>query len=195
MKKQLLKASIGGTYRVIFDDQKKINPYRITKNGKKVIDYADFKSCFVYLGACAEREHEREHEAEHAKQAAELANPYKNISNVSNDFWGSIPDDCKKAISELNRLKVATCCAWDHEENFGDVWWLVLHEVDMYAEGEFCREASRSRDGVGEPYAMNLAQAKKADAWLVRWLDLFNKYKTVAEGRFNEDYFYYDGQL
>lgn len=68
MKKQLLKASIGGTYRVIFDDQKKINPYRITKNGKKVIDYADFKSCFVHLGACAEREHEREHEAEHVKR-------------------------------------------------------------------------------------------------------------------------------
>ena len=61
MKKQLLKASIDGTYRVIFDDQKKINPYRITKNGRKVVDYADFKSCFVHLGACAEREHEREH--------------------------------------------------------------------------------------------------------------------------------------
>ena len=61
MKKQLLKASIDGTYRVIFDDQKKNNPYRITKNGRKVVDYADFKSCFVHLGACAEREHEREH--------------------------------------------------------------------------------------------------------------------------------------
>lgn len=112
-----------------------------------------------------------------------------------NNFWTNIPDDCKKAISELERMKVYTCCAWDHEENFGDVWWLVLHEVDMYVEGEFCREAKGSYFGVGEPDAMNLAQAKRADKWLLRWNDLFNKYKTVGEGRFNEDEFIYGGQL
>lgn len=193
MKKQLLKASIDGTYRVIFDDQKKINPYRITKNGRKVIDYADFKSCFVHLGACAEREHEREHEQEHEAEHAQpavrivehvktIAHPYKNICNVSNTFWANIPDDCKTALSELNRLKVATCCAWDQEETFYDVWWLVLHEVDMYADGEFCREASRSNLGIGEPNAMNLAQAKKADAWLIRWEELANKYCDNGEG-------------
>ena len=26
------------------------------------------------------------------------------------DFWGNIPEDCKKAISELNRLKVMQLC-------------------------------------------------------------------------------------
>lgn len=120
------------------------------------------------------------------------------------DFWTDVPDDCKKAMKELKRLKVYRLCAWDWEETFSDVWWLVLHEVDMYAEGEFCREASRSYYHEGEPDAMNLKQAQTADKWLVRWLDLFNKYKgrdahtedyyKVHTG-FNEDYFYYDGQL
>ena len=112
------------------------------------------------------------------------------------EFWDDIPEDCQKAIKELYRLKVFTCCAWDHEENFADVWWLVLHEVDMYAEGEFCKEARRSRDGIGEPDAMSLAQAKRADAWLIRWLDLFNEYKDKTSIRnFNEGYYYYGGQI
>ena len=92
------------------------------------------------------------------------------------DFWLSIPEDCVKAIKELKRLKVFGLCAWDYEETFADVWWLVLHEVDMYEEGEFCREASRSVWGEGDPEAMNLQQAKRADAWLIRWNVLANKY-------------------
>lgn len=91
-------------------------------------------------------------------------------------FWRSIPEDCRKAMSELQRLKVYKLCGWDYEETFADVWWLVLHEVDMYNEGEFCREASRSNFGEGDPDAMNLQQAKKADAWLIRWWELAHKY-------------------
>ena len=109
-------------------------------------------------------------------------------------FWNNIPDDCKKAISELKRLKVHDLCGWDWEENFGDDWWLVLHEVDLYVEGEFCREVSRA-GSMADPTAMNLQQAKRADKWLVKYNDLFNKYRTVGEGRFSENEFHYGGQL
>lgn len=120
------------------------------------------------------------------------------------DFWENIPDDCTKAIGELKRLKVFKLLALDYEETFSDVWWLVLHEVDMYVEGEFCRETSRSLFGDGDPLAMNLSQAKRAEQWLVKWLDLFNKYKgneyhtdywkTIHSG-FSDGYYYYGGQL
>lgn len=95
---------------------------------------------------------------------------------MSHDFWEAIPDDCKKAVRELKRMKVFNLCAWDHEDTFADVWWLVLHEVDMYEEGEFCMEASRNYGGYREPAAMNLRQAQTADRWLVRWWELANKY-------------------
>ena len=95
---------------------------------------------------------------------------------ASKDFWKNIPDDCKKAISELKRLKVFRLCAFDYEEVFTDVWWLVLHEVDLYEEGEFCQEASRSYYGIGEPTAMNLKQAQAADRWLVKWWSLAYDY-------------------
>lgn len=120
------------------------------------------------------------------------------------DFWNDIPEDCKKAISELKRLKVFKLLALDYEETFSDVWWLVLHEVDMYVEGEFCREASRSYYGVAEPDAMDKMQAKRADTWLVKWLPLFNKYTakeyhtdyyyTIHSG-WGEDDYVYNGQL
>ena len=101
----------------------------------------------------------------------------KNSYRPENNFWNNIPDDCKKAISELKRMKVFKLCGWDYEETFADVWWLVLHEVDMYDEGEFCFEANRSYNHESEPDAMNHKQAKRADEWLIRWLPLFNKYK------------------
>lgn len=121
------------------------------------------------------------------------------------DFWKNIPDDCKKAIKELNRLKVVRLLATDYEETFADVWWLVLHEVDLYEEGEFCREASRSIFGEGDPEAMNLKQAQAADRWLVRWNDLATKYsKKGAFSEYHDKYVgtfgdegigYYGGQL
>lgn len=120
------------------------------------------------------------------------------------DFWKNIPEDCEKAIKELKRLKVFRLLALDYEETFSDVWWLVLHEVDMYEEGEFCKEASRSIFGEGDPEAMNLKQAQTADRWLCKWLDLFNKYKGkdwhtdywyhINTG-FDDSYFFYDGQV
>ena len=103
------------------------------------------------------------------------------------NFWDNIPDDCRKAISELKRLKVFGLCGWDCESTFSDVWWLVLHEVDMYAEVEFCREASRSYFHTGEPDAMNLKQAQAADRWLLKWKPLFEKYTNPAY--YCEDYF------
>lgn len=119
-------------------------------------------------------------------------------------FWSNIPEDCKKAISELKRMRVYSLLGRDYEETFCDVWWLVLHEVDLYEEGEFCREASRSIFGEGDPQAMNLKQAQAADRWLVRWNDLFNKYKDtkcsdyyylVHSGNWGEDDYFYGGQL
>lgn len=116
------------------------------------------------------------------------------------DFWENVPDDCKKAISQLKRMKVFKLLALDYEETFADVWWLVLHEVDLYEEGEFCKEASRSIFRSGDPDAMSLGQAKLADAWLVRYLDLFNKYKrseyhSGGYRNWGEDDYYYGGQL
>ena len=90
------------------------------------------------------------------------------------DFWKNIPDDCKKAISELKRLKVFRLLGLDYEETFADVWWLVLHEVDLYEEGEFCKEASRCE--WADPQAMDIRQAQAADRWLVKYNDLHNKY-------------------
>ena len=120
------------------------------------------------------------------------------------DFWHNIPQDCEKAIRELKRLKVKGLAAWDYEETFADVWWAILHEVDMYVEGEFCREASRSVWGEGDPQAMNLKQAQAADRWLVRWNELaikysrpgcFTPYHDKYIGWFGEGIAYYGGQL
>jgi hypothetical protein len=126
---------------------------------------------------------------------------------MSRNFWENIPIDCVKAIAELKRLKVYKLCAWDYEETFSDVWWLVLHEVDMYAEGEFVREASRSYFHTGDPEAMNLKQAQRADSWLLKWKHLFEKYTnpvyysdvyySVHSGfsDFSDSSYHYDGQV
>ena len=89
------------------------------------------------------------------------------------DFWHNVPEDCKQAITELKRLKLYGCLALDYEETFADVWWLALHDIDMYVEGEFGQEAWHNIRG-----GMNKAQAEKGDAWLIKYLPLFNKYKT-----------------
>lgn len=103
----------------------------------------------------------------------------------SKNFWKNIPEDCKKAINQLKRLKVYNLLATDYEETFSDVWWLVLHEVDLYAEGECCQEASRC--DWAEETAMNIKNAQAADRWLIRWLPLFNKY---TDRKFYSDYYF-----
>lgn len=118
------------------------------------------------------------------------------------DFWKNIPEDCQKAIKELKRLKVYRLISTDYEETFSDVWWLVLHEVDLYEEGEFCQE--RSRCEWPDPSAMNIRNAQSADRWLIRWLPLFNKYKDKKyyteyyyeiHSGFSEGLFEYTGQV
>ena len=110
------------------------------------------------------------------------------------NFWANIPADCKKAINELKRMKVNRLAGYDHERNFADVWWCILHEVDLYADGEY-RAEDFIADGYPEEakYSLNLKQAQTADKWLVRWVHLFNKYKT-PEYCGNED-FIYTGQV
>lgn len=49
MKRQVVKVINYGTWKVIHDDTKTVNPYRITLNGRKVIDYQDLTSCLWYL--------------------------------------------------------------------------------------------------------------------------------------------------
>lgn len=49
MKKQMAKIINNGTWRVIHDDTKTYNQYRITKNGRKVEDYADLASCLTRI--------------------------------------------------------------------------------------------------------------------------------------------------
>ncbi len=117
------------------------------------------------------------------------------IKATARSFWDNIPDDCKKAINELKRMKVFNLCGFDYEETFADVWWSVLHEVDLYEEGEFCKEASRSMYG-GDPEAMSFKQAVSADKWLVRWWDIafiysqpecFSDYYRAINSEFGDD--------
>lgn len=121
---------------------------------------------------------------------------------TNNDFWENIPQDCEKAIKELKKLKVFNLCGFDYEETFTDVWWLVLHEVDLYVEGEY---------GQGEgfiesdPTAMNIRSARSADKWLIKWWDLANKYSfkeyyseyyfKVHSGFGDNGLIYYGGQV
>lgn len=113
---------------------------------------------------------------------------------MSDNFGANIPQDCKKAIGELKRMKVNRLAGYDHEKTFADVWWCILHEVDLYADGEYCAE-----DMIAEGYpeeakhCMNRKQAQKADEWLVRWSFLFEKYKD--ESYCGDREFGYTGQL
>ena len=50
MKRQMAKIIHNGTWRVIHDDSKSVNPYRITLNGRKVTDYGDLTSCLYHIG-------------------------------------------------------------------------------------------------------------------------------------------------
>lgn len=49
MKKQMAKVFHNGTLRVIWDDQKKVNAYRVTYNGRKVVDYDNLESCLFFI--------------------------------------------------------------------------------------------------------------------------------------------------
>ena len=58
MRRTVAKISNKGTYRVVFDDTKYINPYTIYRetydidadfHAKKIVSYADLKSCLYHL--------------------------------------------------------------------------------------------------------------------------------------------------
>ena len=49
MKRQLAKIIHNGTWRVIHDDSMSLNPYRVTLNNRKVMDYADMASCLWHI--------------------------------------------------------------------------------------------------------------------------------------------------
>lgn len=103
---------------------------------------------------------------------------------IRNDFEKRIPEDCKQAIKELKRLRVYNLAALDDcIKSFADVWWMVLHEIDMYVEGEYTTE-----DG-----GLTLKQARRADAWLIKNVSLFNKYRDPEE--YGSDEFIYTGQV
>lgn len=51
MKRQIVKIVHYGTWRVVYDDQKKCNPFRVSLNGKKVEDRADLASCLYLLAS------------------------------------------------------------------------------------------------------------------------------------------------
>ena len=120
--------------------------------------------------------------------STEIITTLTSSKNDYGNFWKNIPADCEKAIKELRRLKVFGCMAFDYETTFADVWWLALHEVDLWVEGEFGQEAWHEDIG-----GMNRQQAKRADEWLIRWLPLFNKYKTP--NYCGDDEFDYWGQV
>lgn len=88
-------------------------------------------------------------------------------------FWNNIPEDCKKAISDLKRLKVHRLAAYDNEKNFADVWYLVSNEVLMWDLGN-CRAEADADDS--DPCFLNRASANAARRWLVKYEHLFIKY-------------------
>lgn len=49
MKKQMAKIINHGIWRVIHDDSKTVNSYRITLNNRKVTDYANMASCLWHI--------------------------------------------------------------------------------------------------------------------------------------------------
>ena len=54
MKRQVVKVINYGVWKVIHDDTKTVNPYRIMLNGRKVQDYADLRSCLWHLAQSVE---------------------------------------------------------------------------------------------------------------------------------------------
>lgn len=79
-------------------------------------------------------------------------------------FDRELPDDCKKAITSLKKLKVYFAMNDDTIDNFADVWFRVQHECDMYEEMQDSNElAYQSYIG-----------AKK---WLEKWRHLYIKYE------------------
>ena len=57
MKTQVLKMTYGGIWTVVFDDEKKINPYTIyrttyengNKHRNKIEEYGNFHSCLCFM--------------------------------------------------------------------------------------------------------------------------------------------------
>lgn len=98
--------------------------------------------------------------------------------------------EIEQAMKRLRRLKVYQLCyaVGDSSLPFAEIWWSVLHEVDMYVEGEF-----PASDG-----GMNKAQAKRADAWLIETADLAEwsaRNEDGMIGQFGETAFQYGGQV
>lgn len=97
-----------------------------------------------------------------------------------------------EALKRLHRLKVWRLCYMADSKSatstsFVEIWWAVLHEVDMYVEGEFT-----VADG-----GMNKAQAKRADEWLIETADLA-KWSAIETGLikdFGYSAFDYYGQV
>ena len=80
MKKQLVKMTCFGTYRVILDTEAKYNPYRVTLSdymGTRTLrKYGDFASCLEYLRGVAIDNSERmeRHLDEYRKKMAMIEN-------------------------------------------------------------------------------------------------------------------------
>lgn len=103
---------------------------------------------------------------------------------IRNEFEKQIPDDCKEAIKELKRLRIYRLAALDDcIKSFADVWWMVLHELDLYVEDEY-----PTCDG-----GLTHKQAERADAWLIKHVGLFNKYRDPGE--YGEHEIIYTGQV
>lgn len=74
------------------------------------------------------------------------------------------PDDCKKAITSLKKLKVYFAMNDDTIDNFADVWFRVQHECDMYEEMQDSNELT---------YQSYIG----AKNWLEKWRHLYIKYE------------------
>lgn len=83
-------------------------------------------------------------------------------------FDRELPNDCKKAITALKKLKVYFAMNDDTIDNFADVWFRVQHECDMYEEMQDSNELT---------YQSYIG----AKNWLEKWRHLYIKYEDKSK--------------
>ena len=75
-------------------------------------------------------------------------------------FDRELPNDCKKAITALMKLKVYFVMNDDTIDNFADVWFRVQHECDMYVDMQ-------------DSYELTYQSYIVAKNWVENWRHLY----------------------
>nr|DAH73461.1 MAG TPA: hypothetical protein [Caudoviricetes sp.] len=73
-------------------------------------------------------------------------------------------EDCILPLQEAKKLKAYEERNDDDENNFADIYYHILHEVNLYEEGEDCN-------------VLNTSDYNKAKKWLAKYNHLYEKYE------------------